>query len=466
MDIEKTLIAAVLTAILALVIQYILRRKTSGAIPTVPSWIPFLGSSLDFSSDPVGFIRSCSARYGSIFNVYLGGKTMTFFISPKHYATLLKHRSLSHKPAFFNVATKALGESTSFNNDVMSLHPSEAAEEYHKLVVTHLLGTSAVKTLVENTFHQQRRILATFDRVGRQSLLDFVQRGIFNSGSRVLLGDSLVDKSPNLLADFDAFDKSFPLLVAGVPQVFLRSAVQAREGVVQAIDKNLGDDASTIIQKRNEAIQKIASVQPLDPARDIMALLWAGSANSIPTAYWALFYLLRDKAAWRAVFDEVHEHLPKGGAEVWTPEQLSKCVLLASAVDEALRLSASSILMREAMEDIDLKTMDPPVYLAKGSNVIIYPSLGHFDEEIFPSPKTFKYDRFVNATREQLEAFKPFGMGATMCPGRNFAKNQIKMFIALIMQETKRIELVPGYGEPKNDPSRLGLGKDHKLKTR
>ncbi|KAH9158821.1 hypothetical protein LEN26_002702, partial [Aphanomyces euteiches] len=287
---------------------------------------------------------------------------MTFFISPKHYATLLKHRSLSHKPAFFNVATKALGESTSFNNDVMSLHPFEAAKEYHKLVVTHLLGTSAVKTLVENTFHQQRRILATFDRVGRQSLLDFVQRGIFNAGSRVL-----------------------------------------------------------------RAIQKIAGVQPLDPARQTMALLSAGSANSIPTAYWALFYLLRNKAAWRAVFDEVQEHLPKGGAEVWTPEQLSKCVLLASAVDEVLRLSASSILMREAMEDIDLKTMDPPVYLAKGSNVIIYPSLGHFDEEIFPSPKTFKYDRFVNATREQLEAFKPFGMGATMCPGRNFAKNQVHL---------------------------------------
>jgi hypothetical protein len=37
-----------------------------------------------------------------------------------------------------------------------------------------------------------------------------------------------------------------------------------------------------------------------------------------------------------------------------------------------------------------------------------------------------RYDRFVHPSTAQLEAFKPFGMGATMCPGRSFAKNQVR----------------------------------------
>ncbi|CAK4105279.1 unnamed protein product [Aphanomyces euteiches] len=57
-------------------------------------------------------------------------------------------------------------------------------------------------------------------------------------------------------------------------------------------------------------------------------------------------------------------------------------------------------------------------------------------------------------------------MGVTMCPGRNFAKSQVqlhglqhvKMFVALVMHEMKRFELVPGYGEPRFDPNRLGMG--------
>ncbi|CAK4785185.1 unnamed protein product [Aphanomyces euteiches] len=68
------------------------------------------------------------------------------------------------------------------------------------------------------------------------------------------------------------------------------------------------------------------------------------------------------------------------------------------------------------------------------------------------------FDRFVNATSTQLEALKLFGMGVTMCPGRNFAKSQVKMFVALVMHEMKRFELVPGYGEPRFDPNRLGTG--------
>ncbi|KAF0694637.1 Aste57867_14476 [Aphanomyces stellatus] len=453
-----TVAATALTLALGLFLWSSMHRAASSSIPTVPSWLPFLGSSLEFSGDCVGFLRKCQARFGDVFNVYLGGKTMTFFVSPKHYGALLKHKALSSKPVFANISQQALGESEAFATFMYRSPPSDATINYHKLLLPHLHHSGAVAALVDQTFRQQRRVLAHYRGVPRVSLLEFVNHCIFESGTRVLMGDSLVDKSPTLMNDFAAFDKSFPLLVAGVPALFLRAAVGARQRLVDALHAYTGHDAATIIQKRLEALKLFDHGDATDPAKESMALLWAASANSIPTTFWTLFHLLDNPAAWDAVRDEVQLHLPSQGVETWTSEQLGQCVLLASAVDEALRLSASSIAMRVATEDIDLNIDNSTVQLAKGSHVMIFPNLAHADETIFPSPHTFQFDRFVHATAAQKEAFKPFGMGVSMCPGRNFAKNQVKMFVALLMLETKQVSLVPGYIKPKLDTGRLGLG--------
>ncbi|ETV88926.1 hypothetical protein, variant 1 [Aphanomyces astaci] len=435
------------------------RTSPRGAPPVVPSWVPFFGSTLSFSKDPVAFLRQCQAKYGSVFSVYLAGKTMTFFVSPKSYSALLKHKSLSHKPAFQDISQKALDQSAAFARYTQALHPDSPVVDYHKLIHPHLQHSSAVGGLIERTLAQQRRVLGQFGASQRLSLLSFVERCIFESGTRVLLGDSLVDANPTLWQAFHTFDQSFPLFVAGVPPLFLPSAANARRSLVHALDANTAADAAAIIQKRLEAVKTTFPahvVAPYDAAKESMALLWAASANSIPTTFWSLFYLLQNPTAWNAVRDEVRGHL--GVGDVWSGDQLGKCVLLASAVDEALRLSASSLMMRVATEDVELKLPDSHVHLAKGSNVMIFPSLGHFDDAIFPQSKSFQVDRFVHATSAQAEAFKPFGMGVTMCPGRNFAKNQVKMFVALVMLETKRVALVPGYVEPVHDPTRLGLG--------
>ncbi|RHY34223.1 hypothetical protein DYB32_001872 [Aphanomyces invadans] len=355
--------------------------------------------------DPVAFLRQCQAKYGSVFNVCLGGKTMTFFVSPKSYSVLLKHKALSHKPAFEEIAQKALDQSRAFASYTQALVPEVPAVHYGKLVHPHLQHSAAVEVLIKKTLLQQRRVLSTFP-TQRMSLLSFVQQCIFESGTRVLFGDTVVDHNPTLREAFQTFDTSFPLFVAGAVKTTFPTNV----------------------------------VAPLDAAKESLALLWAANANSIPTAFWSLFYLLDNPVAWSTVRDEVREHL--GKSIDWTGDQLGKCVFLASAVDEALRLSASSLMMRVATEDVNLNVevltsrcmarfdvhalslKGSHVHLAKGSKVMIFPSLGHFDDAIFPQPRTF--DRFVQATSAQLEAFNPFGMGVTMCPGRNFAKNQVK----------------------------------------
>lgn len=68
----------------------------------------------------------------------------------------------------------------------------------------------------------------------------------------------------------------------------------------------------------------------------------------------------------------------------------------------------------------------------------------HLDPEIYPDPLTFKYDRYLDENGKTKTTFyshglklkyyyMPFGSGATICPGRLFAVQEIKQFLILML---------------------------------
>lgn len=53
--------------------------------------------------------------------------------------------------------------------------------------------------------------------------------------------------------------------------------------------------------------------------------------------------------------------------------------------------------------------------------------------------------------------FLPFGGGVTHCPGRRFARNEVKT-VAVCVLATLRLELRPGQAPPQFDGARAGIG--------
>lgn len=217
-----------------------------------------------------------------------------------------------------------------------------------------------------------------------------------------------------------------------------------------------------------------------DGCRFNLSIVWGSVANTMPAAFWLLYYLLSDKvnASYEAVQEEIDtivsrkEDRDKQTIPEFSQDELDSMVSIESALMETLRLQSESLIAREVTEDcvFDMKIAGSKKYfLRKGSRVVVYPSMLHYDASVFDSPQSFRWDRFLpnSVTGEKpkfykngkliAQPIKPFGGGSSMCPGRKFAFNEIKVFIAHILTNFD-LSLVSCNGEPDIDSSRVGLG--------
>jgi cytochrome P450 len=152
-----------------------------------------------------------------------------------------------------------------------------------------------------------------------------------------------------------------------------------------------------------------------------------------------------------------------------TLQDLQQMVIFESCISEALRLSTGSLIMREAVEPCTLTLADGTTFnIRKGDNVGIFPPIVHRDERFFPNAETFQYDRFLKmketievdgAEVSSSQCFIPFGGGISYCPGRKFARNEIKtLAIHLLLKFKMSLNGSSLAKQVTVDYSRAGLG--------
>jgi len=153
-----------------------------------------------------------------------------------------------------------------------------------------------------------------------------------------------------------------------------------------------------------------------------------------------------------AEYDEGENKSEYSTRKFFTLEELEEMECLDSIISETLRLRSTNKMLRvrHATEDFRIKLNMPlskklhQFDVKKGTYFISCPTLMHRDPEIFEDPITFKWDRFMRGPdgkppvfskngRTILRPVDAFGGGATLCPGRRFARTEIKALIASII---------------------------------
>ncbi|KPP76216.1 cholesterol 7-alpha-monooxygenase-like [Scleropages formosus] len=467
-----------------------------GEPPVENGLIPYLGCALQFGANPLEFLRSRQKRYGRIFTCKIAGQYVHFLCDPfSYYSVIRQGRHLDWKKFHFDASVKAFGHE--------SMDPSHGytTENLHQTFMKTLQG-DALPSLIETMMDNLQSVLLHSDILKANTtewkvdgVFAFSYKVMFESGYLTLFGKEFStheDKNVarqeaqralvlSALENFKEFDKIFPALVAGLPIHVFKSGYSARENLARTLlHENLSrrKDMSDLISLRMLLNDTLSTFTDISKARTHVALLWASQANTLPAAFWSLFYMIRSPEAKRAALEEVTRVLESSGQRAYmggqrlmlTREQLDNMPVLDSIIKEAMRLSSASLNVRVAKEDFLLHLDNKESYRIRKDDVIaLYPPMLHFDPEIYEDPLMYKYDRFLDENGQEKTCFYregrklhyyylPFGSGVTKCPGRFFAVHEIKQFLALLLSYFDMELLEPNVTVPPLDQSRAGLG--------
>ena len=100
--------------------------------------------------------------------------------------------------------------------------------------------------------------------------------------------------------------------------------------------------------------------------------------------------------------------------------------------------------------------------IKKGTTVIIHLYGIMHDSKVFPSPETFKPERFLQPNGKYVSSrpngFIPFGMGRRSCLGEKLALANLFLIIVNLLQRTSGYEFAlpdgPGSGNLVPDPNK------------
>jgi cytochrome P450 len=135
----------------------------------------------------------------------------------------------------------------------------------------------------------------------------------------------------------------------------------------------------------------------------------------------------------------------------------SNCPLLTSVYKECLRYRSIGTSVRQVMEDT---LLDGKYHLKKDSMIQMPSRVIHMDSSVWgPDVEEFNPRRYLKegdlrsqtTKRPPSAAFRAFGGGTTLCPGRHFATNEI---LAVISMCVLRFDIKPvagGWVLPKTD---------------
>lgn len=235
------------------------------------------------------------------------------------------------------------------------------------------------------------------------------------------------------------------------PRISARESFKAREYMVKAWERYF---AAGSYQQGSELVKARVKINDdfhiplMETARIEVAGSQAILTNTLPATFWVTYHLFSDPV----VLESIRSELCKGVREdddgtctIDLTHVKSSCPILLSTFKETMRMYSVSTATRIAMEDHRLNSQ---YLLKKGSTIMIPSAVQHTDRSVWgDTVGVFNHERFTpGSKRVNPVAFRGFGGGTTLCPGRHFASTEILMFTALLVL---RFDLHPVGGDGK-----------------
>jgi cytochrome P450 len=198
----------------------------------------------------------------------------------------------------------------------------------------------------------------------------------------------------------------------------LRAEIRAR----QSRPETTGDDIlSSMLAARHEDGSAMSEDELHD---ELLTLLFAGHETTGIALAWAIYWLLRNPDCMQRLVAEID-----AAGERPEPEVIARLPYLDAVVQETLRLYPIA-------PDVPRKLARPLVLgdytLQPGTAVAVGTALLHTRPDLYPEPRRFNPERFLDRKFSPFE-YTPFGGGARRCLGAAFATYEMKIVLATLL---------------------------------
>ena len=427
-------------------------------VPHVSSRLPWFGSSFAFGANPDAFLGACQEKFGDVFSLTLNGRKSTFFLDAHDLAEVFRNaKTLSGENVLPEIGAKLFG----FDPEAYKL----VQHQLEVLTSKMMRGKALLPLTRRMQLELERAFLDIPTHAEHTGLTAFMFETLFPASTRALFGSGV--HSTDTIRLFLNLDRPLPFILGNMPS-FLFPSFRRAQAALRRLMAPPHENQSEVMDERHR-LWDLTNAAERDHAAYDASVLWAAQANTIPAAVWTIYYLLRDPAALGAVTSEVQnvlqavEEESPHGMPLIGDAHLAQMEALDSAIWEALRLTAGTIVMRDAVETTKLVLSGgQTITLEKGERLLLYTRSVHIDPDIYEAPTEFRYDRFVGQPeftkggRHVRFPLLPFGGGKSICPGRHFAINEFKLLVAMLVAG---FDFELSVDEPSEvDLSRIGLG--------
>ncbi|PVI00792.1 cytochrome P450 [Periconia macrospinosa] len=255
--------------------------------------------------------------------------------------------------------------------------------------------------------------------------------------------------------------------------IFFPHLLRARETVAAAmmeyVRKGGHKSASGLVRMRQEHHQGQFGLSDDDFARGELGNTFAVLSNTTPCALWLIYQIFSDERVLADVRLElstlIHEERDKNNQIVHSVDLgaiRTSCPILLSTFQETMRFRAVNPGPRVLLEDVQLGSC---FLLKKGSMLMIPATVQHSDIGAWGDDVAeFDYMRFARKSttgrkKPNRVAFRAFGGGHILCPGRHFASTEIMVFAALLVLQFDVVPVEGRWIEPRcdNSPAQAGF---------
>lgn len=400
-----------------------------------PRWL----QKLQYTQNSIAYMEAAAQRYGDIFNApVIGNHAVVLFISNSQALQQIFSSDTKQFIAPTNQLMQPIVGDYSiftlegsrhrrerrllmppFHGERMRTYGELVCELVHQSMSSLAVGTqfSAHHLAQEISLEVILKVVFGIDQPERFNRLKSLMINLTNSLQSPLIGGLLF--FPSLQQDWGARS----------PWGYLRYLQrQISELIYTEIhdrrsQNHTGSDIlSLLMSARDEALQPMSDVELHD---ELFTLLLAGHETTASAIAWALYWIHHHPQVSERLIVEL-----TGMGKAPDPTNTVQLPYLTAVCNESLRLFPVAILTvpREVKEPVELMGYQ----LEPGMRLYGCIYLTHHRPDLYPDPKLFKPERFLERQFSPYEFF-PFGGGARRCIGESLAQFEMKLVLATLL---------------------------------